>query len=124
MRIGEYMESRMAEMEAATISAQNTLASAQEEIEMLKGSIEKISAELDKIGYKLNALDYGVYEVVKAVAQSGEYLDPILWQSGMAVQNGLWYWLNEEEYGIDLPHEAVRDGVPKDFDDREYFDFV
>lgn len=52
--------------------------------------------------------------------ESGDYIDPIQWASGMSVKNGKWYY----EADKDLPHEAIANGVPADFYDTNFFDFV
>ncbi len=62
----------------------------------------------------------GVYEVIKDIPQSGDYLDPIPWRPGDSVKAGLWYYTDDKA----LPHEAIADGYPAAFRDSAYFDFV
>lgn len=51
---------------------------------------------------------------------TGDYLNPINYKDGMNVDEGKWYYLDDK----DLPHEAIKIGVPAGFNDKEYFDFV
>lgn len=51
---------------------------------------------------------------------TGDYLNPILYKDGMRIVDGKWYYLDDK----DLPHEAIKSGVPAGFNDKEYFDFV
>lgn len=62
----------------------------------------------------------GVGKVVEGTQPAGDYLNPIPYINGMAVEVGKFYYTDDK----DLPHEAMRDGVPADFNDKEYFDFV
>ena len=52
--------------------------------------------------------------------ETGDYLNPILYKDGMKIVDGRWYYLDDK----DLPHEAIKSGVPSGFHDEEYFDFV
>lgn len=54
------------------------------------------------------------------VHETGDYLDPILYKDGMTIVDGKWYYLDDK----DLPHEAIKSGVPSGFNDKEYFDFA
>lgn len=56
----------------------------------------------------------------EVVHETGDYLDPILYKDGMKIVEGKWYYLDDK----DLPHEAVKSGIPAGFNDKEYFDFV
>lgn len=63
-----------------------------------------------------------VFEVIKEEMGSGDYTNPILYKQGMSVELGKWYYT--ESVGIDLPREAIMSGVPVNFDDNNYFDWV
>lgn len=86
--------------------------------------VADLNSKLDAImryqGLTVRQTADGVYEVIKNTPQSGDYLDPIPWQPGDAVTAGLWYYTEDKE----LPHEAIQSGVPADFYDHTYFDFV
>lgn len=63
-----------------------------------------------------------VFEVVKEEMPQGDYTHPILYKVGDSIQNGKWYYT--EQVGIDLPREAIQSGVPLNFYDNNYFDWV
>lgn len=48
----------------------------------------------------------------------GEYINPIRYTQGMAVVQGKWYTDGDDIW------EALKDGVPASFSDKEYFDIV
>lgn len=62
----------------------------------------------------------GVGKVVEGTQPAGDYLNPIPYTNGMTVEVGKFYYTDDK----DLPHEAMRNGVPAGFNDKEYFDFV
>ena len=62
----------------------------------------------------------GVGKVVEGTQPAGDYLNPIPYTVGMMVKNGMFYYLEDR----DLPNEAIKDGVPDNFMDTEYFDIV
>lgn len=80
---------------------------------------EKIDALMEYMGVKVRNMSRGVFEVVKDTPVSGDYIDPIPWV-GQSVQTGLWYYTTDK----DLPHEAIADGLPSDWEDRAYFDWI
>ncbi len=86
--------------------------------------VADLNSKLDAImryqGLTVRQIADGVYEVIKHTPQTGGYLNPIPWQPGDAVTAGLWYYMDDKE----LPHEAIQSGVPADFYDHTYFDFV
>lgn len=47
-----------------------------------------------------------------------DYLRPITWEPNMEVITGLWY-----TDGVDV-WEAIKNGIPISFEDREYFDII
>lgn len=47
-----------------------------------------------------------------------DYLRPITWENGMEISTGLWY-----TNGMDI-WEAIKNGVPANFEDEEFFDIV
>lgn len=80
----------------------------------------------DKIGYKLE-LAYSnsgafTWEYVAdenyAPTHSGDYIDPIPYVEGMTVMQGNFYTDGEDIW------EAIKNGTPVDFADREYFDII
>ncbi len=86
--------------------------------------VADVNAKLDAImqyqGLTVRQTAPGVYEVIKDVTQTGDYLDPIPWRPGDAVTAGLWYYAADKS----LPHEAIASGYPATFRDAAYFDFV
>lgn len=56
--------------------------------------------------------------IIKPNEGEGTYLKPYKYLSGMTIENGKWYYLDD----IDLPQEAIKDGIPSSFNDIEYFD--
>lgn len=48
----------------------------------------------------------------------GTYLHPISYINGLNVETGKWYTDNVDIW------EAVKDGVPENFNDKEYFDII
>ena len=81
---------------------------------------EIISDGIAKIGYSVNQIDERTFELVKndETAPSGDYLNPIRYAPGMTVVTGKFYTDNENIW------EAVKDGQPVNFNDREYFDII
>lgn len=47
-----------------------------------------------------------------------DFLYPITWESNMNVISGLWYTNGENTW------EAIKDGIPSSFNDKEYFDII
>lgn len=90
-----------------------------EVLDILRAGKRLIEAE--KHGYELVNTSAGVYEFVKKTEpeETGTFLNPILWV-GQAVEIGKWYFTVDK----DLPHEAVAQGIPNDFYDRQFFDYV
>lgn len=86
--------------------------------------VADIIAKLDAImryqGLNVQQTAPGVYEVIKDIPQTGDYIDPIPWRPGDSVKVGLWYYADDKA----LPHEAIADGYPANFRDKAYFDFV
>lgn len=89
-----------------------------------RSEMEALAAKLEAVlrfqGLTVRQTAPGVYEVIKDIPQTGDYLDPIPWQPGDSVTSGRWYYAEDKE----LPHEAIQSGVPESFRDPEYFDFV
>lgn len=80
----------------------------------------KLEALLEYQGLSLKQIDSRQFEVVKKQVGTGDYINPILFEQGMSITLGLWYYLDDK----DLPREAIRSGTPTTFDDREYFDWI
>lgn len=66
----------------------------------------------------------GVYEVVKKEEETtaGDYLNPIYYVMGMSVDEGNFYY--NDEWGRELPREAINTGTPLSFNDKNYFDWI
>lgn len=47
-----------------------------------------------------------------------DYLCPITYIPGMEITIGLWYTDGEDIW------EAIKDGIPQDFNDKNYFDII
>lgn len=47
-----------------------------------------------------------------------DFLRPITWVNGMEIIDGLWYSDGIETW------EAIKNGIPRDFTDKEYFDII
>lgn len=47
-----------------------------------------------------------------------DFLRPITWVNGMEIIAGLWYSDGIETW------EAIKNGIPRDFTDKEYFDII
>lgn len=54
------------------------------------------------------------------IQPEGDYLHPIAYEQGAAVEAGKWYYTDDPE----LPREAIASGIPASFDDRDFFDIV
>lgn len=63
-----------------------------------------------------------VFQIVKQTMPKGDYTDPILYDVGATVGEGNFYYT--ETVGKDLPHQAIKSGVPSGFFDKEYFDWI
>lgn len=120
-----YMRMQLAEQRALFMQNQNA-----ELMAMVQEQAKILSAIGEKIGYDVvltHTTEAGseVYEYEKndEQAESGDYTNPIKWE-GQEVTEGLWYWIDEEDAGRDLPHEAISTGCPASFYDKNYFDFV
>lgn len=51
-------------------------------------------------------------------SHEGTYIDPIIYTEGMSVVTGLFYTDGEDIW------EAIKDGIPANFSDAEYFDII
>lgn len=51
-------------------------------------------------------------------AHAGTYLDPIPYVEGMSIEEALWYTDGDNIW------EALKNGTPVNFSDREYFDII
>lgn len=95
-----------------------------EEPQTFAGKIDKLKAEnsalMEYLGVTVRPIGDGVYEVVKEDPGTGDYTNPIKYEQGMSITKYLWYYLDDK----DIPHEAIKEGVPFSFYDRNYFDFV
>lgn len=88
--------------------------------EQLKNQVALTNAIIDSMGVSVNDLGGGVFEVIKPAQQTGDYTDPILWHGGDEVVSGCWYYADDK----DLPHEAIKSGIPSGWYDTDFFDFV
>ena len=55
------------------------------------------------------------------VEPTGDYIDPIPYVDGMEVETGKFYYADND---MEYRWEAIKDGVPSGFDDKEYFDII
>ena len=81
----------------------------------------------DKQGYDFKIVKLGDVELYREYiptenpsTEDGTYTNPFRYVEGMEIVESKWYFL----YDKDLPHEAIKSGVPSGFYDTEYFDFV
>ena len=88
--------------------------------EQLENQVALTNAIIDSMGVSAHDLGGGVFEVIKPNPQTGEYTDPILWHGGDEVVSGYWYYTDDK----DLPHEAIKSGIPSGWYDKDFFDFV
>ena len=88
--------------------------------EQLKRQSALTNAIVEYMGVSVRDLGGGVFEVIKPVPQTGDYTDPILWREGDEVASGCWYYTDDRE----LPHEAIKPGIPSGWYDKDFFDFV
>lgn len=89
--------------------------------------IEVLERPVDRPGYKwvplydIDSNAVGWEEVVDydwTPSANGTYIDPIGYDEGMEVIEGLWY-----TDCIDI-WEAIKTGTPVNFNDKEYFDII
>lgn len=88
-------------------------------------TIQEVNAKLDAIMDFMGVRgrwNRSVFKVVKATMPKGDYTDPILYEVGATIGDGNFYYT--ETVGKDLPHEAIKSGIPSNFFDREYFDWI
>ncbi len=81
----------------------------------------------DKAGYHFVVYSVNGIEVRREYAADpdfaqpeGDYLHPIAYDEGMAIETGKWYYTDDPE----LPREAIASGIPASFDDAEFFDII
>lgn len=89
--------------------------------EMTAARLNAMEQTISNLTYTIRHLSDNVQEIVKkedSEMPTGDYLNPIPYVSGMAVEAGKWY--TEDGY----IWEAIKSGVPTGFFDREYFDVV
>lgn len=83
----------------------------------LEERLEALEQKVNEFTYIEGALGDGVIEIVKKEQMSaGDYTNPIKYESGMSVEQGKWYYLNDK----DLPREAIKSGKPSGFEDGAY----
>lgn len=78
-----------------------------------------VSSDVIYLGRADNASSWWEIPDPDYTAEAGTYLDPIPYEVGMTVFAGLWY-ANEDGY----IWEAIKDGIPNSFSDKEYFDII
>lgn len=91
--------------------------------------IAEINAKIDGLitfmGVSVQDNGNGVYKVVKPADEettAGDYLNPIYYVMGMSVDEGNFYYT--DEWGRELPREAIDTGTPLSFNDKRYFDWI
>lgn len=79
-----------------------------------------ISDLAQKQGFNLVETSTGVFEFIKSdePTPDGDYLNPILYEDGISVETGKFYTDGDNIW------EAIKDGIPSGFDDKEYFDII
>lgn len=95
-------------------------------VQMMAQRLLDAKPTADKIGYKLELVYSSsgsfVWEYVPdenyTPSHSGDYIDPIPYVEGMTVMTGNFY-----TDGSDI-WEALKNGTPVDFTDRDYFDII
>ena len=90
-------------------------------IEEQGAKIKELEQTISKSGYKIVPDSNCCFTLVKdetAVVPEGDYLNPVQYQKGMEVTKGLWYTDGASIW------EAVKNGVPSGFDDKNYFDII
>lgn len=99
-----------------------------DEVKNDKEKIADLEAQVEALtnymGVRVEDKGNGVYEVVKAEEQitAGDYLNPIYYVMGMSVEEGNFYY--NDEWGKELPREAIDTGTPLSFNDRRFFDWI
>lgn len=89
----------------------------------LEEHIMSLEKQISDLTYTIKQLSANVQEIIKKDDEdmpTGDYLNPIRYVQGMAITVGLWYFLEDK----DLPHEAIASGIPNDFYDTGYFDYI
>lgn len=95
-------------------------------LELLTEALDKSKPTVNKEGYHLELIHNEgmfVWEFVKDEETPTEndgtdYLKPITYSVGMTVHTGLWYTDGDDIW------EAIADGIPTDFTDKDYFDII
>lgn len=81
----------------------------------------QVSFLAEKQGYNLVQTSPNVYQFVKSDTPlpSGDYLNPIPYTVGMAIEKDKWYKGEDENIWL-----ALKSGTPTSFEDKEYFDII
>lgn len=97
-------------------------------LELMMRSIPVQDKPADRAGYvwkpiyRNDGSGFGWEEVADPyyipVNDGTDYTKPITWTAGMAVVTGLWYTDGEDIW------DAIKDGVPASFADREFFGII
>lgn len=85
----------------------------------LNARIAELERIVEALTYTLNRVNERVTEVIKtedSQMPAGDYINPIKYVAGMDVEQGKWYY----DTDLQLPKEAIKDGVPASYDDAEY----
>ena len=88
------------------------------------GGFSEQTVPSDRVGFDFKITKLGEIELRReyvpngSTAPEGDYLHPIPYVQGMAVEAGKWYTDGEDIW------EALKAGTPAGFDDREYFDII
>lgn len=94
---------------------------ADEETSYLIKRLKDLEEKVGELTYTLKRISDSVIEIEKkddSDMEKGDYLNPIIYSVGMFVKIGLWYTDGDNIW------EALKDGVPRNFEDREYFDII
>lgn len=91
------------------------------------GEVTTETIASDKAGYHFVVYSVNGIEVRREyipdpdyIQPEGDYLHPIAYEQGAAVEAGKWYYTDDPE----LPREAIASGIPASFDDAEFFDII
>lgn len=115
MTAGEMLEAELEEINRKVYEAEQFIGG-------LPALIAEMQEQINQVNYRVEEISENVYQVIKkpdSEYPEGDYLNPITYVVGKAVEAGKWY--TDDEGYIWL---AIKSGYPTGFDDKEYFDIV
>ena len=118
---GVEISAEQYDMLSNTIVDKNLSITISEPEEGLEEKLARLENQILNLTYTINQISNNVIEVIKKNNSDftlGDYLNPIHYTLGIEVKASLFYTDGDDIW------EALKNGIPTGFNDREYFDII